>query len=211
MLINEIFQSIQGESSYSGFPCTFIRVTGCNLRCSYCDTTYAYHKGINLTIAQIVREVRRNRISLVEITGGEPLLNEEVYPLIEKLLSEGYKILVETNGSIDISRLNESVVRIIDIKCPSSKMSHKMYWKNMDILRPTDEIKFVVKNRSDYVWSRMIINKYKLKDKVKINLSPVHDVMDAAKLAEWMLEDKLPARLQIQMHKYIWPGREEGV
>lgn len=119
--------------------------------------------------------------------------------------------MVETNGSIDISRLNESVVRIIDIKCPSSKMSHKMYWKNMDILKPTDEIKFVVKNRSDYVWSRMVINKYKLKDKVKINLSPVHDVMDAAKLAEWMLEDKLPARLQIQMHKYIWPGREEGV
>jgi 7-carboxy-7-deazaguanine synthase len=211
MLINEIFQSIQGESSYSGFPCTFIRVTGCNLRCSYCDTTYAYDKGIDLTIPQIVREVRRYRISLVEITGGEPLLNEEVYPLIEKLLSEGYKILVETNGSIDISRLDENVVRIIDIKCPSSKMSHKMCWKNMDILRPTDEIKFVVENRSDYVWSRMIISKYKLKDKVKINLSPVHEVMDAAKLADWMLEDKLQARLQIQMHKYIWPGREGGV
>jgi 7-carboxy-7-deazaguanine synthase len=211
MLINEIFQSIQGESSFSGFPCTFIRVTGCNLRCSYCDTKYAYNKGIELTIPQIMREVRRYRIPMVEITGGEPLLHEEVYTLIEKLHSEGYQVLVETNGSIDISRLDENVVRIIDIKCPSSKMSHKMCWKNMDQLRATDEIKFVVKNRSDYVWSRMVINKYKLNKKVKIHISPVHNVMDAAKLADWMLEDRLQAKLQVQLHKYIWPGREGGV
>lgn len=210
MLINEIFKSIQGESSFAGFPCTFIRLTGCNLRCSYCDTRYAYDRGVELTIHQILNEVKGQKTSLVEITGGEPLLNEEVYSLIDMLLAEGYQILLETNGSLDISRVDERVVRIIDIKCPSSGMSQRMRWENMQRLRASDEIKFVIKDRQDYVWSRMVIEKYKLNEKTKVSLSPVHNSLEPAKLAEWMLEDNIPAKLQIQLHKYIWPGREEG-
>ena len=211
MLINEIFKSIQGESSFAGFPCSFIRVTGCNLRCSYCDTRYAYFEGKEMSIDQIVEEVKKLKCPLVEITGGEPLLNEEVYPLIDKLLAENFQLLLETNGSLDISRVDGRVARIVDIKCPSSGMSHKMYWDNIKHLRHSDEVKFVIGSRLDYVWCREIIEKYQLQKRAKISLSLMYGKLKPEKLAGWMLADNLPARLQIQLHKYIWPGRERGV
>lgn len=229
MKVNEIFKSIQGESSYAGLPCTFIRLTGCNLRCSYCDTQYAYEEGTNLTTGEILSKVKELGCPLIEITGGEPLLQEEVYVLMDKLISEGYKLLLETNGSMDIGRVNSQVVKIMDIKCPHSGMCEQMNWNNLEKLNSRDEVKFVLSSQHDYDWAKSTIIEKELDRKVTVLLSPVSDKLAAEDtkntkgekfipfklepgiLAKWILRDGLNVRLQLQIHKYIWAPEIRGV
>jgi 7-carboxy-7-deazaguanine synthase len=206
----EMFTSIQGESSYAGLPCIFIRMTGCNLRCSYCDTTYAYYEGREFSEEDIISEVRRAGISLVEITGGEPLLQKEVFHLIKRLLDEGYKVLIETNGSLSIREVDKRAVVILDIKTPGSGMGEKMDLSNIDIIKSTDEIKFVITGRNDYEWSKAVIYKYNLIDKCHLLLSPAYGILPSERLARWMIEDGLQARLNLQLHKYIFGADERG-
>ena len=211
MLVNEIFKSIQGESSYSGFPCTFIRTSGCNLQCSYCDTIYASHTGQDLSVDEIMETVRKNKVKLVEITGGEPLLDEDTPLLAEKLLQENFTVLVETNGSLDIRILPAGTVKIMDIKCPGSNMSHKMHWQNISYLTKKDEVKFVVIDRLDYEWALEKIIKYDLHKRVNILFSCVFAKLEPQKLVEWILKDNLNVRFQLQIHKYIWHPDKRGV
>lgn len=211
MKVCEIFTSIQGESSYAGMPCTFIRLTGCNLRCSYCDTTYAYYGGKELSEDEIIGEVRRAGIGLVEITGGEPLLQIEIYHLIKRLLDEGYTVLVETNGSQSIKEIDRRAVVILDIKTPGSEMSGEMDFSNFNNIKNTDEIKFVITSRMDYEWSREIIYRHRLMDNCNLLLSPAFGIIPPEDLAKWMLEDRLRARLNLQMHKYIFSSERKGV
>lgn len=209
--VNEIFKSIQGESTYAGLPCSFIRLTGCNLRCSYCDTTYAYEKGIDMGLEEILTDMELLGCGLVEITGGEPLLQEGVDGLARALLGQGYGVLVETNGSLNIDVLPEGTVRIVDIKCPGSGMSERMDWKNVERLRATDEVKFVLSSREDYDWAKEIMDRYTLAKRVKVLLGVAFGRLEPRPLAEWILQDGLEARLQIQLHRYIWPpGTQEG-
>jgi len=203
MKVNEIFKSIQGESSFAGLPCVFVRLAGCNLRCSYCDTTYAYEENTEITVDEILEKVKSFNCSLVEITGGEPLLQEKTYLLVNKLLDAGERVLIETNGSLDISRVDERAIRIMDLKCPGSGESDKTYWKNLDNLRQTDEVKFVLSNRQDYEWAKGVIEKYRLADKAKVLLSVAFDRLAPETVVEWMLKDNLNVRFQLQLHKYI--------
>ena len=207
----EIFTSIQGESSYAGMPCTFIRTTGCNLRCSYCDTTYAYYEGKEISIEEILGQVKRAGINLVEITGGEPLLQREVYPLIKRLIKDGYKVLLETNGSLSIKNVDKKAVIILDIKTPNSGMSDKMDLSNVKILKAADEVKFVVTDRTDYEWAKEIIYKHNLLHKCPILLSPAHRILPPEELARWMIEDRLQARLNLQIHRYIFGSERRRV
>jgi 7-carboxy-7-deazaguanine synthase len=210
--VNEIFKSIQGESTYAGMPCSFIRLTGCNLRCSYCDTTYAYEKGIDMGLEEILTDMELLGCGLVEITGGEPLLQEGAGELARALLGQGYKVLVETNGSLNIDVLPEGTVRIVDIKCPGSGMSERMDWRNVERLRATDEVKFVLSSREDYDWAKEIIDKYTLPKRAKVLLGVAFGRLEPRPLAEWILQDGLEARLQVQLHRYIWPpGTQEGM
>jgi 7-carboxy-7-deazaguanine synthase len=209
--ITEIFTSIQGESTYSGLPCTFIRFTGCNLRCSYCDTKYAYEGGEEFTIFELLGRVKEERIALVEITGGEPLLQEGVYNLSEELINEGYTVLMETNGSMSIERLDRRLVKILDLKCPGSGMSEKMDFENLTFLEEKDQVKFVIGNREDYFWTKEIIGRYSLEKRAQVLLSPVTRKVAPKKLAEWILEDRLPVRFQLPLHKYIWGFNARGV
>jgi 7-carboxy-7-deazaguanine synthase len=211
MKVCEIFTSIQGESSYAGIPCTFIRMTGCNLRCSYCDTTYAYHKGTELSVEEILGEVKRAGIKLVEITGGEPLLQIEIYPLIKRLIKDDYKVLVETNGSLSIKDVDKKAIVILDIKTPGSGMSDKMDLSNIKTLKHTDEVKFVVTDRTDYEWAKEIIYTYDLLHKCSILVSPAYGILHCGDLARWMIEDRLQARLNLQLHKYIFGPEREGI
>ncbi|MDI6890659.1 MAG: radical SAM protein [Thermodesulfovibrionales bacterium] len=204
MKVCEIFTSTQGESSYAGMPCIFIRLTGCNLRCSYCDTTYAYYEGRELSEDEIMSEVRRAGISLVEITGGEPLLQRDIYRLIKRLLDEGYKVLIETNGSISIKEIDRRAVVVLDIKTPGSGMSGEMDLSNLEDIKHDDEIKFVITSRTDYEWSKDIIYRYNLINKCHLLLSPAYGILPPEDLARWMLEDRLEARLNLQLHKYIF-------
>lgn len=206
----EIFTSIQGESSYAGIPCIFIRLTGCNLRCSYCDTQYAYYEGNEISEEDIMREVRRACISLIEITGGEPLLQKEVFPLIKRLLDEGYKVLVETNGSMSIQEIDKRAVVILDIKTPGSGMNGEMMLSNLDDIKNTDEIKFVITNKADYEWSKEIIYKYHLINKCHLLLSPAYGILPPEDLVTWILDDGLQARLNLQLHKYIYGPDRKG-
>jgi 7-carboxy-7-deazaguanine synthase len=208
--ICEIFTSIQGESTYAGMPCTFIRMTGCNLRCSYCDTAYAYDEGKELSEDEIMSEVKHAGINLVEITGGEPLLQKEVYHLIERLLDGSYKVLVETNGSINIKEIDRRAVVILDIKTPGSGMSEKMDLSNLDDLKSTDEVKFVITNRTDYEWAKGIIVRYNIPDRCTVLMSPAFGILPPEDLAKWMLEDRLKARLNLQLHKYIYSSGGSG-
>jgi 7-carboxy-7-deazaguanine synthase len=207
----EIFKSIQGESSYAGMPCLFIRLTGCNLRCSYCDTIYAYYEGRELSEDEIMSEVHRAGINLVEITGGEPLLQKEVFHIIKRLLDEGYKVLVETNGSVSIKDVDRRAVIILDIKTPGSGMSEKMYLSNLDTIKTSDEIKFVITGRMDYEWSKEIIYKYGLIKKCHLLISPASGILSPEDLARWILEDRLEARLNLQLHKYIFDSERKGI
>jgi 7-carboxy-7-deazaguanine synthase len=210
LTITEIFKSIQGESSFAGLPCSFIRTTGCNLRCVWCDTEYAFYGGKKMSISEVLNELKPHQCNLVEITGGEPLLQEDVPQLSDELLKLGHTVLIETGGSLDISVLPPKVIKIMDIKCPDSAMSEKMDWDNLDRLSPRDEIKFVINSRRDYDWATDVLRDRKLPDKNLILFSPVYRKMAAEQLAEWILEDDLPVRLQIQLHKVLWgetPGK----
>ncbi len=211
--VNEIFYSIQGESTYAGRPCVFIRLTGCNLRCSFCDTQYAYEEGGLLEINHIFEQIAPMECRLVEITGGEPLMQEKTPVLIESLLEDGYEVLLETNGSFDISRVDDRCVKIVDIKCPSSGMKERMDMENLNRLSGRDEIKFVLGTREDYEYAREIVSHMKSRFlKINsINFSPVFGQLSPEVLAEWMLSDHLPCRLHLQIHKYIWGPDARGV
>ena len=209
MKICEIFASIQGESSYAGLPCTFIRLTGCNLRCIYCDTTYAYAEGSERSEEEIIGIVRDSGVKLVEITGGEPLMQKDVYPLIERLLDNGYAVLVETNGSMSIRKIDRRAGLILDIKTPGSGMSGEMDFSNLAHLKQTDEIKFVLTGRADYEWAKKIMSNYALGEKCHVLLSPAFGNLSPEQLAGWILEDRLDVRLNLQLHNYIFgPGRK---
>lgn len=210
--INEIFYSIQGESTHAGRPCVFVRLTGCNLRCGYCDTEYAFHEGRRMAIGEIVEQVDGHRCDLVEITGGEPLLQAGVYPLIDALLAANKRVMIETSGASDISRLDPRVVRIMDLKCPGSGESHRNLWSNLDHLSARDEVKFVISDRGDYEWAREVVKAHALAQRVgAILMSCAFERLAPATLASWILEDRLPVRLQLQLHKYIWSPDARGV
>ena len=208
--INEIFYSIQGESTFSGRPCVFVRLTYCNLRCSYCDTTYAFFEGRTMTQDEIIAGIRQFDCRLIEITGGEPLLQKNVHPLMTELCNQGYEVLLETAGHMDISQVDPRVKRIMDIKCPSSGESQKILWTNLTYLNADDEIKFVVGLEADLTWAAEVIKKHALTDICPVILSPVFGSMENRRLAEWILSSRLPVRMQIQLHKQIWEANEKG-
>jgi 7-carboxy-7-deazaguanine synthase len=211
MRITEIFYSIQGESRFVGLPCVFVRTTGCNLRCVWCDTDYSFYGGQDMSVDEIIEKVEGFRCKLVELTGGEPLLQEEIYQLANGLLDKNYTVLIETSGERDISKLDRRVIKIMDIKCPGSGESEKNRWQNLEYLTPQDEVKFVVKDREDYVWAVNIVKKHKLEDRVQLLFSPVWGELELVDLAQWILKDRLQARFQVQLHKFIWSPDARGV
>jgi 7-carboxy-7-deazaguanine synthase len=209
--ICELFYSIQGESSYAGYPCFFIRFANCNLRCTYCDTTYAYEgEHHTYTISQILAELEKYPGVLVEITGGEPLLQKGVYPLFEQLLAAGRTLLLETNGSINLENVPKAVVKIMDMKCPGSGMHDKMDLNNFDFMQSNDEIKFVIASREDYNWAKQLVGSYDLHNRTTVTFSPVATRLTPATLAAWILSDRLPVRLRIQLHTILWPDKKKG-
>jgi 7-carboxy-7-deazaguanine synthase len=211
MRITEIFFSIQGESTHAGEPCVFVRLTGCSLRCVYCDTKYSYAGGQEMTLDEVLSAVAGYPSKLVEITGGEPLEQEEVYPLMTSLLDRGYSVMLETAGHVSISRVPRPVIKVIDIKCPGSRESHSVCWENIALAEPHDEFKFVISSRSDYEWSKAIYAE-KLRHKSSpVLFSPSHDELPPIDLARWILDDGLRVRLQLQIHKYIWGAEVRGV
>lgn len=209
--VNEIFHSIQGESTAAGLPCVFVRLTGCHLRCSWCDTTYAFHEGRPMSVDDVLDEVARYPCRTVELTGGEPLLQLEAIPLMARLLAHGYRVLLETGGAAPIDAVPEGVTVVLDIKCPGSGESARNLWENLERLRPGDEIKFVVRDREDYLWAVRTIAERGLQSRAELLMSPVFGELEAARLAGWILEDGAPVRLQLQLHKILWPGVERGV
>lgn len=212
LTINEIFYSIQGEATRAGEPCVFVRLTACDLRCSWCDTPYAFHEGRKRSIDEVIVEAEKYACRLVEITGGEPLLQEDVYPLMERLMARGHTVMLETGGHRPIDRVPKAVIKIVDVKCPASGESGRNCWANLDALSPHDEVKFVVQDRVDYEYARDVIARYALPSRTAaILMSPVHDLLHPRTLSEWMLADHLPARLQVQLHKLIWPATQRGV
>jgi 7-carboxy-7-deazaguanine synthase len=210
--INEIFFSIQGEGTKAGEPCVFVRFTYCNLRCTYCDTEYAFYEGKDLTNEEIINEIRKYKCSLVEITGGEPLVQKDDCFLLMKTLSDiGYEVMIETSGSISIADIDKRVKIIMDLKCPSSGMQKKNLFDNLNYLKPTDEIKFVIANREDYNWSKNILSKFNLEKRCIILFSTVFDKIQPVEIVNWILEDNLKVKFQLQLHKYIWPSQTKGV
>ena len=212
LTINEIFHSIQGESTHAGRPCVFVRLTACDLRCSWCDTPYTFTEGRKMSLDDVIATVDGYRCPLVEITGGEPLLQRDVYPLMHRLLDGGRTVMIETGGHISIEEVPAPVIKIVDVKCPGSGESHRNHWANLERLAPHDEVKFVIKDRTDYEFARDVVNRHQLIGRVAAVLfSPVHGVLDAKALAAWILEDGLEVRLQVQVHKYIWGADVRGV
>jgi len=212
LTINEIFYSIQGESTYAGRPCVFVRLTACDLRCSWCDTPYAFHEGRKQSLADVLAEVDRAGCPLVEVTGGEPLLQDEVYPLMQALVDRGKTVLLETGGHHSTARVPAPVVTILDVKCPGSGEAHRNDWSNLERLRPHDEVKFVVQDRADYDFARDVIARFRLAERAAaVHLSPVHGVLEPRALSAWVLADRVPARVQLQVHKYIWDPGTRGV
>ena len=212
LTVNEIFYSIQGESTFAGEPCVFVRLTACDLRCSWCDTAYAFYEGRKMSIDDVLAEVEAFDCDLVEVTGGEPLLQAEVYPLMRRLLDSGKTVLVETGGHRSIEHVPEGVVRIMDVKCPGSSEADKMDWSNLERLTPADQVKFVIKDRADYEFARdLVIREARLSRVAAVLFSPVHGVLDPRSLAEWILADRLAVRLQLQAHKYLWSPDARGV
>lgn len=209
--VNEIYLSIQGESTQAGLPCVFVRLTYCNLRCTYCDTEYAFYEGKDYTIDQVIKEIGKYDCQLVEVTGGEPLVQEECKDLMNRLCNEGYVVMLETGGSLPVKDVDQRVMIIMDFKCPSSGMMKKNLYENINYIKPTDEIKFVVGNREDYEWSKEIIEKYNLSSKCNILFSVVFGELEPVTLVGWILEDKLNVRFQLQMHKFIWAPDTKGV
>lgn len=210
MRVTEIFHSIQGESSHVGRPCVFVRLTGCNLRCVWCDSEYTFTGGKQMSLDEVMEEVRKFGCELVEITGGEPLAQGEAFELIRRLCDEGFEVLIETSGSIDTSPVDPRAKIILDVKCPGSGEMEKNHWPNLERLRENDEVKFVIADRRDYEWAREIVAARELGRWIVL-FSPAWDQLDLKLLAEWMLEDRLPARLQTQLHKHIWGADVHGV
>ncbi len=210
MRVTEIFHSIQGESTHAGRPCVFVRLTGCNLRCRWCDSEYTFTGGERMSLDDVIAQVKSYGTKLVEITGGEPLAQQESFDLIRCLCDDGFEVLIETSGSIDITPVDRRAKIILDVKCPGSGEVEKNRWENIDELRPHDEVKFVIADRTDYEWAKKIIAEKKL-DRWTVLLSPVWGEMDMKSLAEWMLADHVPARFQTQLHKHIWGADVRGV
>lgn len=212
LTINEIFHSIQGESTFAGRPCLFVRLTACDLRCSWCDTPYAFHEGRKMSIDEVIAEVERVDCPLVEVTGGEPLLQPDVYPLMERILASGRTVLLETGGHRSIAGVPAGVVRIVDVKCPGSGEADKNDRENLSRVGAQDEVKFVIRDRVDYDFARDVLARTGISARVAaVHFSPVHGVLDASVLAGWILEDGLAVRLQLQAHKYIWGADVRGV
>src|SRR5687767_1845819 len=212
LTITEIFHSIQGESTHAGRPCVFVRLTACDLRCSWCDTVYAFTEGRKMPIDDVLAEVASRGEKLVEITGGEPLLQKEVYPLMDALLARGHEVLLETGGHVPLTRVPAGVKKIVDVKCPGSGESDRNHWDNLQAVGADDEVKFVIKDRGDYEYARRVVAEHDLAARVKaVHFSPVHGVLEPRLLAEWVLADKLPVRVQLQLHKFIWSPSTRGV
>jgi 7-carboxy-7-deazaguanine synthase len=212
LTINEIFHSIQGESTHAGRRCVFVRLTACDLRCTWCDTPYAFTEGRKMSVDEVVQHVDGFGCDVVEITGGEPLLQKDVYPLMERLLHDGRTVMLETGGHLSGDAVPAGVIRVIDVKCPGSGEADKMHWPNLEQLRASDEIKFVIKDRTDYEYARNVVSKHDLMARAAAVLfSPVHGVLDPRQLAEWIIADRLAVRLQLQAHKYIWDPQTRGV
>jgi 7-carboxy-7-deazaguanine synthase len=211
LIVNETFFSIQGEGTRAGQPCVFVRLTGCPLRCGWCDTAYAFQEGARRSVDDVVRDVARHPCRRVLITGGEPLAQPAAFALVARLLDEGWQVLVETSGHIPLNGLDRRAVTILDVKAPGSGETHRMEWRNLDLLAGSDEVKFVLADRADYEWSRALVRDRGLIAKCVVLFSPVHGVLDPGVLGRWILEDGLDVRLQVQLHKYLWPGVERGV
>jgi len=212
LTVNEIFHSIQGESTHAGRRCVFVRLTACDLRCSWCDTPYAFNEGRKMSLDHILAEVDRHDCDTVELTGGEPLLQKEVYPLMQRLLDGGKTVLLETGGHVSLAQVPPAVHTIMDVKCPGSGEAHTTDWENLDRLDANDEVKFVIKDRADYDYACDVLRRHALQDTVAAVLfSPVHGVLDPRTLSEWVLADRLRVRVQLQVHKYIWSPETRGV
>ena len=219
MQVTEIFRSIQGESTYAGLPCIFVRLTGCNLRCVWCDTAYAFYGGQTKSVEEVLAAVKalsqcdgRRLVNLVELTGGEPLLQQDIYPLIDRLLEDRYRVLIETSGERPIDKLPQPVIRIVDVKCPGSGEGGTFRMGNLAALQSQDQLKFVLADRRDYEWAREFLAEHPLQDKVEAVLfSPVFGALEPRSLAEWILEDGLPVRVGLQLHKFIWHPDMRGV
>ncbi|APF18081.1 Radical SAM domain protein [Caldithrix abyssi DSM 13497] len=209
--INEIFYSIQGESTYAGLPCVFVRLTYCNLRCTYCDTEYAFYEGQEMGLDEIIARIKTYQCNLVEITGGEPLIQPAVYPLMERLLDNGFEVLLETGGHMDVSKVDQRVKRIMDVKCPSSGEAEKTHWPNMELLKNDDQVKFVIGDRKDFDYALEVLEKYNLLNRCPVLFSPVFGRLENGQLAEWILATQKPIRMQLQLHKYIWKPDQRGV
>ena len=209
--INEIFKSIQGESTQAGLQCVFIRLSYCNLRCTHCDTEYAFHDGKTMKIDDIIEQIKSYNIKTVEVTGGEPLLQKNCITLLRKLLDTNYNVMLETSGSISLRDVPKNVKKIVDFKCPSSNMSKHNKWSILEDIDKSDEIKFVIGDLEDYNWAKSKINKFNLTTKATILFSPVFESMILQDLAEWIIRDNIDVRLQMQMHKYIWDPDKRAV
>jgi 7-carboxy-7-deazaguanine synthase len=211
MRITEIFFSIQGESTHVGEPCAFVRLTGCSLRCGYCDTKYSYAGGTEMSLEEVLNKISGYPAKLVEVTGGEPLEQDAVYPLMQSLLDRDYTVMLETGGHVSIAKVPKPVIKIIDIKCPDSHEGHTFHWENIELAQPHDEFKLVISSRADYDWSKSVFVERLQKRGNPVLFSPSHDELSAINLARWILDDGLPVRLQLQLHKYIWGADARGV
>lgn len=211
MRVTEIFHSVQGESTFAGLPCVFVRLTGCPLRCTWCDTDYAFFGGTDRSIDDILDRVRSYGCPLVEVTGGEPLAQPDAGTLLRRLCREGFTVLLETSGAVDTIIVDPAVRIILDVKCPGSGMTERMHWPNVERLRAQDEAKFVIQDRSDYEWATNILDRFQLTDRCPVLFSPVFGALDPRQLAEWLLADRRPIRLQLQLHKHIWTPDMRGI
>jgi 7-carboxy-7-deazaguanine synthase len=212
LTVNEIFHSVQGESTRAGVRCVFVRLTACDLRCSWCDTPYAFYEGRKMSVQEVLDVVSSYGCPAVELTGGEPLLQKDVYPLMMALLDAGHTVLLETGGHVSLAQVPPSVNKIVDVKCPGSGEAHRMDWDNLSRLSAHDEVKFVIRDREDYDYAREVLARYELDHRcAAVLFSPVHGVLNARQLAEWVLGDRLPVRVQLQVHKYIWDAQTRGV
>ncbi len=211
LTVNETFFSIQGEGTRAGQPCVFVRLTGCPLRCSWCDTAYAFQEGARRSVDDVVREIAHYPCRRVLVTGGEPLAQPAAFALVSRLLDDGWQVLVETSGHIALDGLDRRAITILDVKAPGSGETHRMEWRNLDLLAASDEVKFVLAGRADYEWSRDLVREKGLAARCVVLFAPVHGVLDPGRLGRWILEDGLEVRLQVQLHKYLWPGVERGV
>jgi len=211
LVVNEIFHSIQGESSQAGFPCVFVRLTACNLRCAWCDTEYAFYEGTRMSVAEVLDRVEAFGCRLVEVTGGEPLLQEGAQELMTAMCDRGYDVMLETGGALSIAAVDRRVRRIVDIKCPGSGMADRNFWGNIPELKPSDELKFVIRDRADFDWASDRIRKYSLESRCPLLFAPVFGELEPITLAGWILEGRAPVRMQLQLHKFIWEPSTRGV